>query len=57
MKSTIKSAFAIAILAASSLAASAQFAEIQYHNKNDQHGKNRFETSKDDSVMFTGQKL
>jgi hypothetical protein len=57
MKSKVKYALALAFIVGGSFGASAQFAEIQYHNKNDQRGKNHFETSKEDSVVYTGQKL
>lgn len=57
MRSNFKSALVLAFFVASSVAASAQFADIQYFNKNDQTGKNRFETLKEDSVVYTGQKL
>lgn len=47
----------LALLIAGTFTASAQFSEIQYFRKNDQTGRNTFETSKFDSVGFTGQKV
>lgn len=57
MKPIINKFAVLALLVAGTFAAKAQFSEIQYLRKNDQTGRNTFETLKVDSVGFSGQKL
>ncbi|WP_320051770.1 hypothetical protein [uncultured Acetobacteroides sp.] len=57
MKSKVGYALVLALIVGGSFGASAQLADMQYFNRNDQNGRNLFETAKDDSVKYGGQKL